>query len=186
MIHFDRVIAAWLIVRFIDQAAEFTFLADDESAGEGAIVFGIAGTKLAGHGAGDTTFRRLLEAHSLDDEALRLMDSVVTAVVEHVMQDPDRSTLGTRNAHAAGLLAVAEGIMLLSSTDTECLARSLPVYDAFYARLQAQTAFAQAPRRPESTTVLKDTVRFSKAVRELRAAQCAYSIERFRSVLRPD
>jgi len=182
MIHFDRVAAAWLILRFIDRDAQFTFLAEGESAEDGTIVFGIAGVQLAGHGAGDTTFGRILAAYSLDDDALRRIDSVVAAVVEHVMQDPDRSALATRNPHVAGLLAVAEGMMLLSATDMECLTCSLPVYDALYARLQAQIAVEQS-RGCESTTVLEETLRFSRAVSAIRASQHPFSLERFGNAL---
>ena len=49
MIHFDRIASAWLILRFIDPDAIFTYLKKDELAGDDVHLFGVPGVRLAMH-----------------------------------------------------------------------------------------------------------------------------------------
>jgi hypothetical protein len=173
MIHFDRVVSAWLILRFVDCAAQFVFLAEDEPVPADVTLFGVPGAALASHDGRATTFARILDGHSIDDPALARMRDIVADAVDHVMHDVDRAGLAARDPHVAGVLAVAEGIMLLSASDDECLARSLPLYDALYARLQAGIAIARRPS--QSASVLEHAMRLSDAAAILRATKSEFS-----------
>ena len=167
LIHFDRVASAWLIRRFIDRNAEFTFLAPAQTAEEDTTVFGVPGVGIGAHDGTSTAFQRLMAAHGLDDPALRRLAAVIADVVDHVMQDAGPAALVRRGPLVGGALAVAEGLMLLSTTDAECLDRSLPFYDALFARLQAQVVIDEQ-MRPDQNSPLAQTLEISRATRELR------------------
>jgi hypothetical protein len=181
LIHLDRVASAWLILRFVDPDAQFIFLTDGQAADDDVTLFGLPGTPLAAHDGEGTTFQRIVDAYSINDPALALVGNVVTEVVSHVMHDRDRGA--SRGQYAAGVLAVAEGTMLLSATDAECLKRSLPVYDALYVRLQAQIAMdCVVPSPPAS--VLEQTLQLSRATSVLRKDQANFSSDAFAEALR--
>lgn len=183
LIHFDRVISAWLIQRFIDKDATFVFLAEGGAAPADATLFGLPGARLAAHDSGASTFQRILEAYSIQDAALAEINRIVADVVGHVLKDPDRFGLEGRDPRAAGLLALAEGVMLVSANDHECLARSSPVYDALYARVQAQLVTARiAPAA--GATVLEQTLKFARATALLRKESASFSSEAFERALR--
>jgi hypothetical protein len=73
--------------------------------------------------------------------------------------------------------------MLLSSTDGECLTLSLPLYDALYARLQAQIAIERYASSPPAS-VLDQTMQLSRATSVLREAQVGFSEDAFTWALR--
>jgi len=182
LIHFDRVASAWLILRFVDKEAEFIFLEKGASANADVTLFGMPGARLGSHDAGVTAFQRILRAYEIADPALEELGRIGADAVAHVMQDGERRSASRRNALASGLLAVAEGMMLLSASDAECLNQSIPVYDAFYARLQAQQEIdRRAPSPP--ATVLEQTLLFSRGARDLRAAGTRYNPAAFAKVL---
>ena len=85
-----------------------------------------------------TTFQRILDVYSVGDPALEFMGTIIVGAVDHVLQDELRTQLEARDPLVGGVLAIAEGTMLISTTDNECLAKSLPIYEALYARLKAQ------------------------------------------------
>jgi hypothetical protein len=182
LIHVDRVVSAWAILRFVDAQAEFIFLGVDEPAPPDVTPFGIAGAQLGAHDGESTTFARILKAYSIDDAALVLMNAIVADIVGHVMHDPHRDGLAHRVPEAGGLLAIAEGIMLLSVGDGECLERSLLIYDALYARLQARIAMART-LSPKSASMLQEAMRLSGAVGAMRRAQCHFSAAAFADAL---
>jgi len=181
LIHFDRVASAWLILRFIDPDAQFTFLEEGEEAGPDVTLFGVPGAALASHDGRGTTFQRILETHAIRDVALSKLGRIVADVVDHVMKDRGRVGLALRDPHVGGALAIAEGTMLLAATDTDCLQLSLPLYDALYARLQAQIALEGLAKSPGS--VLEETVQISNATRVLRESRWNFSSDAFAKAL---
>jgi hypothetical protein len=183
LIHFDRVASAWLILRFIDQDAHFSFLGPDDAPDDDTTLFGIQGVRLASHDGEATTFQRILDAYSLDESGLILLGRVVADVVDHVMHDRERSALAARGPLVGGVLALAEGVMVLSATDRECLERSLLLYDALYARLQAQIAIERLMPSPPAS-VLQQTAQLANATGALRKAPSIYSSEGFVNALR--
>ena len=132
----DRVACPWLIRRFIDPAAEFLFVAEEDllatAEREGATPFDaprLAEVKL-NHRGPRCTFEALLEDYRLTDPALLRLALIVRAAdvkgQEHVA------------AEGAGLRAMAEGFASLELSDQDRLARQFPVYDALYEYAQRQ------------------------------------------------
>jgi len=111
----DRVAGSWLIKRFIDSDAQFEFLPNDTdwSSITDGILFDVPGCELGHHGE-DVSFDSLLNKHSLNDRALRLLAEIVRAA-------DSRPT----NPHAAreGLRWIAHGFSNLDLY-AECKERS--------------------------------------------------------------
>ena len=127
--HTDRVACPWLILKFIDTAAEIVYLPRGEVLGfaerEGAISFDAPGAKFT-HRDGLCTFEVLIEDHGLTgDPALALVAKVVHGA--DVSEDADATP------QSRGLEAIARGFMHLGVSDHEQLRLELPVYDALYA-----------------------------------------------------
>jgi hypothetical protein len=137
-VHFDRVVAAWLIKRFVDKDASFEFLAATRLSERSveSTPFGMANVELSdpSDGAG-TTFHKIVGKYRLHDAALESMDLIVTAAVGYVQRGLEPSDLYGRIA--LGVLATAEGILLLSTSDQDTIERSMTLYDGIYARMQA-------------------------------------------------
>jgi hypothetical protein len=182
LIHFDRVLSAWLILRFIDPNAEFRFLAAGESPAPDTIPFGIPGVALASHDDESNTFLRIIKRYGIEDLAVSQIGTLVAAIVRYVMQDADQRDFAGQYPHARGLLLVMEGVMLLSASDHECLQHCCTLCDALYARLQAQTCIDKLTLAP-SATVFEQTRAFAKAVGWQRRMKLGYSQDAFANAL---
>ena len=128
----DRVACPWLIKRFIDADAQFEFLSKDTdwaSITDG-ILFDVPGCELGHHGE-DVSFDSILNKHSLNDPALRLLAEIVRAADSHPM-----------NPHAAGegLRWIAHGFSKLGLSDHDLLDREFILYDALYAECEDRSA----------------------------------------------
>ena len=135
-IHFDRAISAWLIKRFVDRDASFTF---GKAEGDPAPTpFGVPGVALSSHDADGSTFHKILLAYGLDDPALAVLDEIVTQGLAYLFskQEPDNQHLP--GEVVIGLLALVEGLILSATDDDEALEKSLILYDALYALAQAR------------------------------------------------
>jgi hypothetical protein len=132
----DRVACPWLIRRFIDPAAEFLFVPEDQlletARREGAIPFDATRfpeVKL-NHRGERCTFEAILDDYKLSDPALRRLALIVRGAdvkgQEHVSPE------------SAGLRAIAQGFALCGITDEERLAREFPLYDALYEYVRRQ------------------------------------------------
>ncbi len=133
-VHVDRVACPWLISRFVDEGAEFLFVAAERVAelaeAEGAIPFDVPGAAL-GHREGRCSFESIILAYSLKDPALaRLARIVHAADTDDLSADPV----------AAGLEALATGYSLRYPADRDNLARQFEVYDSLYAWCRLETA----------------------------------------------
>ena len=133
----DRVACPWLIKRFVDPAAEFLFVPEDQlpatARAQNATPYDamrFPEIKL-NHRGERCTFEAILEDYKLTDPALHRLALIVRAAdvkgQEHVAPE------------GPGLRALAQGFALLGISDEERLARQFPVYDALYeyARHQA-------------------------------------------------
>ncbi|MGH7420183.1 MAG: chromate resistance protein ChrB domain-containing protein [Candidatus Rokuibacteriota bacterium] len=123
----DRIACPWLIQRFIDPAAEFLFVPEDEvmetARREAAVPFDVPGVDLGHHGD-RCSFDAFLERYRLTDSALRALAEIVRGAdteARHIARE------------AWGLYAVASGFREISRDDFENMARQFPVYDALYA-----------------------------------------------------
>ena len=131
----DRIACPWLIKRFINEDAEFLFVAKDrvlsEATIQGAIPFDVAGVEL-GHVDGRCSFESIMVKYGLtDNPALAFLAKIVHAA--------DVSSDLASSPEGAGLKAIAHGFSLLHGADDhKKMEFELPMYDALYAWCEDQ------------------------------------------------
>jgi hypothetical protein len=134
-VHVDRVACPWLILRFIDNDAEFLFVPKSQikkvSEETGAIPFDAPEVEL-GHREGRCSFESIMLKYELKDPALVRMAKIVHAA--DVEADMDTDPI------ARGLEAIASGFSLRYPDDEENLVNQFEVYDALYAWCRLQVA----------------------------------------------
>lgn len=124
----DRVACPWLIVRFIDDEAEFGFVPPEQvlavAEREQAISFDAPGARYT-HRDGKCTFEVLIDAFNLVAPGLDRLARIVHAadIVEDVASVPE----------GAGLRAIAEGFALDVESDIQRQHLQWPLYDALLA-----------------------------------------------------
>jgi hypothetical protein len=127
----DRVACPWLIKKFIDPKADFTFLPHDTdwAAIKDGTTYDVPGCELGHHGE-DVSFDSIIKKYNITDPAVLLLAEIVRAA------DSNPS-----NPHPAGegLRWIAHGFSALGLSDHEILAREFVVYDALYAECQRRT-----------------------------------------------
>jgi hypothetical protein len=132
--HVERVSIPWLILRFIDQEAEFSFVPPrtDPTTVDG-IPFDMPGVEL-GHRDGMCSFESFLEVYELGaDPALRLMGKIIHGA--DLPMDPDIAV------ESWGIRAIALGYMhKYGLADDAKIAAQLELYDALYIYCQHQIA----------------------------------------------
>jgi hypothetical protein len=135
-IHFDRAISAWLIKRFVDHDASFTFgnAVDDPP----PTPFGVPGVELSSHDAGGSTFHKILVKYELIDPALHVIDDLVAQCLTYLFSKMEPDIHAFPGEVVMGLLAIVEGLVLASGDDDEAFEKSLILYDALYALVQAR------------------------------------------------
>ena len=127
----DRTGCAWLIRRFIDPGAEFTFVEKDEMpAAEEAGALPFHNYAFTGTPRQHSGFQELLMQHGLDsrDPALVLMGQSLRA--------GERAGWSKNGCENEGLWAIANGNSALAGGDADMVERMMPVYDALYAYCQ--------------------------------------------------
>jgi hypothetical protein len=134
-VHVDRVACPWLIRRFIDSEAQFSFVPkgrlDQVAAETGAIPFDAPGVEL-GHRDGRCSFESIMLKYDLQDPALQRLAKIVHAA--DVEADIDADPI------ARGLEAIASGYSLRYPDDLENLTHQFQVYDSLYAWCRLQVA----------------------------------------------
>lgn len=125
----DRMACIWMIRRWIDPKAVFTFISPGEKplpeAGE---PFDIPGARYSHHG-GHCTFYALLNEQDLQDPVL---DRIALMVDE-----ADELQEVTLEPAALGLDLICRGLRQISRDDFEALERGCLIYDALYEQLKA-------------------------------------------------
>jgi len=121
----DRVACPWLIRKFVDPQAEFTFLPQgtDWSAITDGILFDVPHCDLGHHGE-DVSFNSILKKYNLTEPALILLGEIVRAA-DSRPSDPHPA--------GEGLRWIAAGFGKLGLTDHEILEQEFIVYDALFA-----------------------------------------------------
>jgi len=129
----NLVATAWLIRRFIDPDATFTFVEPGEVAEverrTGAIGFDAPGARYPHRDdRARCSFEALVEEHRPDDPVLRALARIVHSAdfKEGLAAVPE----------AAGLLAISNGFPLVARDDLDTVERASFLYDALYASLQ--------------------------------------------------
>ena len=133
-VHVDRVACPWLILRFVDNEAEFLFVPANQvkkvAAETDAIPFDAPDVEL-GHHEGRCSFESIILKYELKDPALLRLAKIVHSA--DVAADIDKDPV------ARGLEAIAVGYGIRYPDDEQNLLQQFEVYDALYAwcRLQA-------------------------------------------------
>lgn len=123
----DRMACIWLIRRWIDPEAEFTFVpAGEKPTAEQGEPFDIPGERYSHHG-GHCTFHALLKENQIDDPILTRLAQIV--------DEADESQEVSLEPAAYGLDLICRGLRQISQDDVEALERGRLIYDALYAQL---------------------------------------------------
>ena len=134
-VHVDRVACPWLILRFVDNEAEFLFVPANQvkkvAAETGAIPFDAPDVEL-GHHEGRCSFEAIILKYELKDPALLRLAKVVHSA--DVAADIDKDPV------ARGLEAIAVGYGIRYPDDEANLLQQFEVYDALYAWCRLQVA----------------------------------------------
>ena len=123
----DRMACFWLIRRWLDPKAEFSFISyGDKSSPEDGEPFDIPGTRYSHHG-NHCTFHTLLKEYDVKDPILLQIASIIDEadLVQEINVEPI----------APGLDLLCRGLRRISSSDHEALGRGILLYDALYAEL---------------------------------------------------
>ena len=131
----DRMASIWLIRRWIDPAAEFTFIpVGGKPQPEHGEPFDIPGARYSHHG-GHCTFHALLN----DQE---LQDPILTRIAQMV-DEADEVQEVTLEPAALGIDLICRGLSRISRDDFEALERGSLVYEALYAQLESDSTPAR-------------------------------------------
>lgn len=123
----DRLACPWLIKRFIDNEAQFLYVASSQvleaASREGATPYDVPDVELT-HDGSFCSFDAFIKKYQLSDPALsRLADIVRAADTDQLARSPE----------APGLLAISLGLGAIYHDDQQLLGAAMPVYDALYA-----------------------------------------------------
>lgn len=121
-VHIDRAACAWLIRRFIDENAEFLFVADLDEVPADATAFDMRGVDLSHHGA-DCSFETILRRYDLDDPVLWR----IAAIVHEADLDDERYDA----PEAPGFDVALRGLSMIRG-DQEILELTGPLFDGVY------------------------------------------------------
>ena len=128
----DRMACAWLIRRWIDSNAEFTFIPKGQKPRpEEGEPFDIPGVRYSHHG-GHCTFYALLSEQNLKDPILKRIAQMV--------DEADEVQEVTIEPAALGLDLICRGLRQISKDDFEALERGGLIYDALYEQLKSDSA----------------------------------------------
>jgi len=124
----DRMACSWLIRRWIDPKAEFTFItASEKSSPQDGEPFDIPGERYSHHG-GHCTFYALLKENKINDPILTRIAQIV--------DEADEIQEVTLEPAALGLDLICRGLRQISQDDFEAMERGSLIYDALYAQLK--------------------------------------------------
>jgi hypothetical protein len=130
----DRMASAWLIRRFIDPQAEFSFIpAGQKPLPEGSEPFDIPGVRFS-HQRGHCTFYTLLKEY-------RLKDPILVRIAE-IVDEADVVQDAAVEAAGPGLDLICRGLRRISVDDHEAIERGCLIYEALYAELSASESTA--------------------------------------------
>lgn len=134
-IHVDRTACAWLIRRFIDPEAEFSFVADIEDIPAGTTAFDMRGAELS-HRGRDCTFETILRRSELDESAL--WD------IARIVHEADLEDERFDAPEARGLDVLIRGLSMVCSDD-QMLELTGRLYDGHYEYRRRATMLGRDP-----------------------------------------
>lgn len=121
-VHVDRAACAWLIRRFLDQSAEFSFVEDPDEITEGSTPFDIRGVELSHH-HGRCSFEVFLQTYDLHDPVLWELAKIIheADLFDETFDVPE----------ARGLDAICRGLSLVAE-DHHVLEITALIFDGLY------------------------------------------------------
>jgi hypothetical protein len=122
-VHIDRAASAWLIARFVDDAAEFGFVSDPDEVPAHATAFDMRGA-VHGHHGGRCTFETIVERYALLDPAL--------ARIAEIVHEADLDDERFDAPEAPGVDAILRGLSMVAD-DHRILELTGPMFDGLYA-----------------------------------------------------
>lgn len=122
--HVDRTACVWLIRRFVDPGARFSFFGDASEAPEGSELFDVVGARLSHHGE-DCSFETFLKEYDLKDPVL--------LEIAEIVHDADLMDEKYGRPESEGLDAVIRGMQLALPDDETLTRHTDALFDGLYA-----------------------------------------------------
>jgi hypothetical protein len=153
--------AAWLIRRFIDAQARFSFAADRQAVPDGGVPFDMFGVEFSHQGDG-CTFETLCAVFDIREPAIGRIAAIV--------HDLDLKDGRFGAPEAATVAAMIEGLQLAYADDAALLEQGMTLFDSLYRSFE-QAMRSAGPRplaRPRKQAARTEKTRQSKkAVRRV-------------------
>ena len=127
--HVDRTACVWLIRRFIDGEAGFSFFEDPADAPTEAELFDVAGARLS-HRGDDCSFEIFLNEYALEDPVL--------VEISEIVHDADLMDDKYGRPESDGLDAVIRGMQLVLPDDPTLTRHTDAVFGGLYAYLSRE------------------------------------------------
>jgi hypothetical protein len=127
--HIDRIASAWLIKRFCDPDATFTF-ADAADAARKGIPFDVLGADF-GHQGEDCTFETLVKRFGIKDPRVKVLAEIV--------HEADLHDSKFTRTEAIGVDFALNGLVEATPDDDDLLARGMALFDGLYTVLKQKT-----------------------------------------------
>src|ERR687898_153907 len=127
--HVDRTACIWLIRRFIDPEAAFSFFGDPAEAPEEAELFDVVGARLS-HRGEDCSFETFLKDYELEDRVLH--------EIAEIVHDADLMDEKHGRPESEGLDAIVRGMQLALPDDETLTFHTDVLYEGLYAYLSRE------------------------------------------------
>lgn len=127
--HVDRTACAWLIRRFLDPDATFSFFRDPAEAPAGAELFDVAGARLSHHGE-DCSFETFLKEYDLEDPVL--------SEIAEIVHDADLMDEKYGRSESEGLDAIVRGMQLSLPDDETLIHHTDALFEGLYTYLSRE------------------------------------------------
>jgi hypothetical protein len=125
----DRTACIWLIRRYLDPEASFSFFGDPAEAPEGAELFDVVGARLS-HRGEDCSFETFLKDYDLEDPVL--------GEIAEIIHDADLMDEKYARPESEGLDAIVRGMQLSLPDDLTLSSHTDALYDGLYADLRRE------------------------------------------------
>jgi hypothetical protein len=153
----DRLASIWLIKRFIDKRARFSFVAEGETV-EGGIGFDLYGGEFT-HQGEDCTFETMIKRLGFGDDAgLRQ--------VAEIVHDMDLKDNKFHRTEAAGLNLVIRGLAESLKDDRKLIGQSVPIFDGLYELLRRDQEKSKGGESGKKRTQSRAAKRSRRATRK--------------------
>ncbi len=127
--HVDRTACVWLIRRFLDPDATFSFFRDPDKAPKDAELFDVAGARLSHHGE-DCSFETFLKEYGLEDPVL--------SEIAEIVHDADLMDEKYGRSESEGLDAIVRGMQLSLPDDEALIHHTDALFEGLYTYLSRE------------------------------------------------